>query len=143
MIPVFERRLNTVGGLRGSNTGCGRNTSRFLKVNKKGIVHAIQSFISQSERTMFTIFKLLFDKLKEQCSHFSKNYVVQMPTFIFYTHLKPHSEVQHYLSGHFRWYCRDFVLDKSFQFVCCTQPTFVDFSLKVPPKKEVTSGEVG
>jgi hypothetical protein len=28
-----------------------------FKVNKEGIVCAIQSFISQSERTMFTIFK--------------------------------------------------------------------------------------
>jgi hypothetical protein len=47
------------------STGCARNTSRFIKVSEKGIVYAIQSFISQSERTMFTIFKLLFDNLKE------------------------------------------------------------------------------
>jgi hypothetical protein len=82
------------------------------------MVYAIQIFISQSERKMFTIFKLLFDNLKEQCLPFLsplfKNYVVQIPAFIFYTHLKPHSEVPHYSSGHFRWYCSDFVLDSSF-----------------------------
>jgi hypothetical protein len=49
-----------------------------LKVNKKGIVYAIQSFISQSERTIFTIFKLLSDNLKDQCSPLFKNYVVQI-----------------------------------------------------------------
>jgi hypothetical protein len=63
--------------------------------------------------------------------------------FIFYTHLKPHSEVPHYSSGHFWWYCRDFVLDDSFQFICCPSSAFVDFSLQVPPEKEVTSGEIG
>jgi hypothetical protein len=123
-------------------TGCGRNTSQFLKVNIcyskfyftiwKNNVYHFQNVIWQSGVTMFTSFSPLF-----------KNYVAQMPTFIFYTYLKSHSEVPHYSSGHFRWYCRDFVLDSSFQFVCCPRPTFVDFNLQMPPEKEVTSGEVG
>jgi hypothetical protein len=86
------------------------------------------------------LFKVLFHSLKEQCLPFISPL---FKNFIFYTHLKPHSEVPHYLSGHFCWYCRDFVLDSSFQFVCCPRPKFVDFSLQVPPEEEVTSGEIG
>jgi hypothetical protein len=81
---------------------------------------------------MFTIFLLLF-----------RNYVIQMSIFIFYRHLKPHSEVWHYSSGHFQWYCRDFVLDSSFQFVCCLRPTFVDLAFRCPQRKKSQAGRSG
>jgi hypothetical protein len=47
------------------------------------------------------LFKVLFHNLKEQCLPFVSPLFKK---FIVYTPLKPHSEVPHYSSGHFRWF---------------------------------------